>query len=226
MESFTTKEKIKISKDKYEFFTRFRVIKGLNFPIILGMDWWCRNQPVVNLAEKQVAVTLGGKVATLPLVRSPELVSGLQQLNIVDDVNLISSCEKEVAENQGNGFIAALLTKFAALFNPIAPPKVPQNLFFKIDFKPDANKCFGSPVYSLDILKLKYLKEYIDSKLKEGVIVPSKSSLVSPVILVPKSSGELRVCVDYRRLNDITETDNYPLPLLDDIISSISGSKN
>ena len=140
-------------------------------------------------------------------------------------MNLISSCKKEVAKNQGNGFIAALLTKFAALFNPVAPPKVPQNLFFKIDFKPDANKYFGSPVYSLDILKLKYLKEYIDSKLKEGVIVPSKLSLVSPVILVPKSSGKLRVCVDYRRLNDITETDNYPLPLLDDIISSISGSK-
>ena len=166
-----------------------------------------------------------GKVATLPLVRSLELVSDLQQLNIVDDVNLISSCEKEGVKDQGNGFTAALLSRFAALFNPVAPPKVPQNLFFKIDFKPNANKYFGSPVYALDVLKLKYLKEYIDSKLKEGVIVPSKSSLVSPVILVPKSSGKLRVCVDYRRLNNITETDNYPLPLLDDIISSISGSK-
>ena len=53
------------------------------------MDYWCRNQPVVNLAEKQVAVTLGEKVATLPLVRSPELVLDLQQLNIVDNMNLI-----------------------------------------------------------------------------------------------------------------------------------------
>ena len=93
VESFTTKEKVKISKDEYEFFTRFRVIKGLNFPIILGMDWWCQNQLVVNLAEKQVAVAYRGKVTTLPLVRSPELVSDLQQLNIVDNVNLISSCK-------------------------------------------------------------------------------------------------------------------------------------
>ena len=75
VESFTTKEKVKISKDEYEFFTRFKVIKGLNFPIILGMDWWCQNQPVVNLAEKQVAVTYRGKVATLFLVRSLELES-------------------------------------------------------------------------------------------------------------------------------------------------------
>ena len=42
VESFTTKEKIKISNHKYEFFTRFRVKKGLDFPIILGMDWWCQ----------------------------------------------------------------------------------------------------------------------------------------------------------------------------------------
>ena len=140
-------------------------------------------------------------------------------------MNLISSCEKEGVKDQGSGFTAALLSRFATLFNPVAPPKVPQNLFFKIDLKHDANKYFGSPVYALDILKLKYLKEYIDSKLKEGVIVQSKLSLVSPVILVPKSSGKLRVCVDYRRLNDITETDNYPLPLLDDIFSCISGSK-
>ena len=117
VESFTTKEKVKISKDEYEFFTRFRVINGLNFPIILGMDWWCRNQPVVNLAEKQVAVTYGGKVATLPLVRSPELVSDIQQLNIVDNVNLILGYKKEVVKNLENGFITALLSKFDALFN-------------------------------------------------------------------------------------------------------------
>ena len=116
------------------FFTRFKVIKGLNFPIILGISFWCRNQPVVNLAEKQVAVTLGGKVTTLSLVRSLKLVSDLQQLKIVDNVNLISSCKKEVVESQENGLIAALLFKFAALFNPVAPLKVPQNLFFKIDF--------------------------------------------------------------------------------------------
>ena len=63
-----------------------------------------------------------------------------------------------MVKNQVNVFIAALLSKFAALFNPVAPPKVPQNLFFKIDFKPEANKFFGSPVNALDILKLNYLR--------------------------------------------------------------------
>ena len=96
------------------------------------MDWWCQNQLVINLAEKQVAVTLGGKVTTLPLFRSPELFSDLQQLNIVDNVNLILSCKKKVVKSQENGFIAALLSKFAALFNPVAPPKVPQKSFIRL----------------------------------------------------------------------------------------------
>ena len=76
-------------------------------------------------------------------------------------------------DTSDNGFVTVLLSKFNTLFNPIASPIVPENLFFKIDFIPDSNKYLGSPVYALDILKLKYLKEYIDSKLKEGVIVPS-----------------------------------------------------
>ena len=45
-----------------------------------------------------------------------------------------------MVKNQEIGFITALLSKFDALFNPVAPPKVPQNLFLKINFKPNANR--------------------------------------------------------------------------------------
>ena len=58
VESFTTKEKFKISNKGYEFITRFKFTKGLNFPIIMGMDWWCWNQPIGSLAKKQITITL------------------------------------------------------------------------------------------------------------------------------------------------------------------------
>ena len=92
----------------------------------------------VNIAKKQITVTLRVKLVTLPLERSLEFVLDLKQLEIVDNVFLISSCEKGMANNQDNGFIANLLSKFNALFIPLLPPKVPHNLFFKIDFKPEA----------------------------------------------------------------------------------------
>ena len=125
LESFTTKEKINISKDKYDFITRFRFIKGLNFPIFPGNGLVVPEPAGPNFAEKQVAVAYGGKNATLPLVRFSELVSDLQQLNIVNDVNLISTCKKEGVKDQRNGFTAALLSRFDTLYNLVAPPKVP-----------------------------------------------------------------------------------------------------
>ena len=53
----------------------------------------------------------------------------------------------------------------------------------------------------------------------------SESATVSPVILVPKGKNDLRVCIDYRLLNEVTAVDHYPLPLLNDIVNMISGCK-
>jgi hypothetical protein len=52
---------------------------------------------------------------------------------------------------------------------------------------------------------------------KQKVIEKSNSPWSLPVILVKKKDGLLRFCVDYRRLNDVTKKDSYPLPRIDDI---------
>ena len=61
-------------------------------------------------------------------------------------------------------------------------------------------------------------------KDSRNIEVP-KSPWNSPVVLVKKSNGELRFCVDYRRLNNVTEPECFPLPRIDDVFDTIGNSK-
>lgn len=61
----------------------------------------------------------------------------------------------------------------------------------------------------------------VDRMLTEGVIEPSSSPWSSPVVLVKKSTGAYRFCLDFRRLNQASEKDAYPLPHINSILEKL-----
>ena len=69
------------------------------------------------------------------------------------------------------------------------------------------------------------IKTEVDRMLKNGIISQSYSPWASPVTLVKKKNGEIRFCVDYRRLNKETKKDNHPLPRIDDMLNKFRGSQ-
>ena len=68
-------------------------------------------------------------------------------------------------------------------------------------------------------------RRIVSDMLDQGVIEESTSPWSAPIVLVAKKDGSMRFCVDYRRLNDVTVKDPYPLPRVDDTLDALGGAR-
>ncbi len=82
-----------------------------------------------------------------------------------------------------------------------------------------------SPLYRQSTAELKATKDYLIENLNKGFIVNSQSPFASPILFVSKPNGSLRFCIDYRRLNELTRKDPYPIPRIDELLSRVSKAK-
>ena len=69
------------------------------------------------------------------------------------------------------------------------------------------------------------VKEHVHELLRRGIVRPSSSPYASPIVVVQKKTGEIRLCVDYRELNARTRKDAYPLPRIDESLDALSGAR-
>ncbi|KAK1681233.1 hypothetical protein QYE76_042081 [Lolium multiflorum] len=78
--------------------------------------------------------------------------------------------------------------------------------------------------YSMNPAELVELKKQLDELLAKGLIRPSASPWRSPVLFVDKKDGASRLCTDYRKLNDVTIKNKYPLPKIEDLFDQLTGA--
>ena len=64
----------------------------------------------------------------------------------------------------------------------------------------------------MPLSKRKVVEEMVKEMIDDDFTCPSNSTYSSPILLVPKKDAESRLCVDYRKLNEVTQKDAYPLP--------------
>ena len=79
-------------------------------------------------------------------------------------------------------------------------------------------------IYPLSKNEREEVQNFMDNQLRKGYIRPSKSPQISLVFFVSKKDGSKRIVMDYYNLNKQTIKNNYPLPLITDLIDNI-GSK-
>ena len=71
----------------------------------------------------------------------------------------------------------------------------------------------------------KEVSEFVNEQLAKGYICLSKSEQTSPIFFVPKKDGRKQMVQDYRYLNEHTVWNNYPLPLISQLIDKLKGSQ-
>ncbi|GJP55497.1 hypothetical protein CLOM_g14448 [Closterium sp. NIES-68] len=65
----------------------------------------------------------------------------------------------------------------------------------------------------------------LDYLLEKGFVRPSTSPFAAPILFTPKKDGGLRMCIDYRALNQVTINSRYPIPRADELIDQLRGAK-
>ena len=83
-------------------------------------------------------------------------------------------------------------------------------------FKPRKGK-----IYPLSKNKREEVQKFVEDQLRKGYIRPSKSPQILPVFFVNKKDGKKRIVMDYCSLNEQTIKNNYPLPLIIDLIDNM-----
>ena len=95
---------------------------------------------------------------------------------------------------------------------------------FYIDLLPGTAPIAKRP-YHMAPTELAELKLQITELQQKGYIRPNSSPWGAPVLFVTKKDGSLRMCIDYRSLNEVTIKNKYPLPRIDDLFDQLQGAK-
>lgn len=150
------------------------------------------------------------------------LVSCLQSVDRQGEYTLESMLNSDLADPVRNSLLNLLKSHefvFSANAEDIGYAK---SCEFSIDTG-TSEPCKQRP-YKVAECQRAIIKTEVEKMLRLGVIRPSCSSYCSPVTLVSKKDGSYRFCVNLKRLNDLTVTDNFPVPDIDVLLRDLKES--
>lgn len=84
---------------------------------------------------------------------------------------------------------------------------------------------FRMPYRRIHPKDFKEVQEHLKELQEAGVIRPSKSPFASPIVVVRKKDGHIRMCVDFRKLNSRTTRDAYPIPRIEESLDALGKAK-
>ena len=189
---------------------------------------------LLNTKASPVTVYRGSTLATLEEVDAPS-VTPPGQVSTVDAVDHDDAQKQEVLwdlvqqsgaelDSEEQDLFYQLLTSYANVF---ATSTADLGRTDKLNHHIDTGNAppVRQPVRRVAPTQREEIRKLLGEMLKKGIVEPSTSPWASPIVLVKKKDGSTRFCVDYRKLNDVTRKDAYPLPRIDATLDTLHGSQ-
>jgi hypothetical protein len=186
------------------FLADLTILPSQGIDVILGMDWLTKHKGIISCANKTVLLTdhQGKSVScqAQPPAKDPMVFNlAAESISVVEE------------------FMDVFPEELLGM-----PPE--REVEFYIDQIPGAAPITKRP-YRMAPTKLAELKLQIAELQQKGYIHPSSSPWGAPVLFVTKKDGSMRMCIDYRSLNEVTIKNKYPLPRIDDLFDQLQGAK-
>ena len=185
---------------------------------------------LLNARAETVTVRAGSEIATLePVEPLPDTVvasvEGAAQIPEKEEMllRLVEQNGDELSGDEKEKF-PALLIQYADVF-ALSGSDLGRTSNLKHEIPTGDAPPIRQAVRRMPPQRRQEVQELLSRMLKDDIIQPSSSPWAAPVVLVRKKNGSFRFCVDYRRLNEVTRKDAYPIPRIDDTLDTLAGSK-
>ncbi|UYV64168.1 hypothetical protein LAZ67_2006908 [Cordylochernes scorpioides] len=186
----------KVRIDKLIKPVTLHVMKNFKYPLLIGLDVASLFNLLIDVKDKTIYTKFDG-------LQNPILVNHLEEIREHE--------LKELLEHNRNVFSqhAIDLGKVAIQHKIITKSEQP------ISLRP----------YRRPLKEYEEIAEQVKELLEHKLIRTSDSPWAFPVVMVPKKDGNKRMCIDYRRHNEITLDDRQPLPHIQDMFDRLHGSR-
>jgi hypothetical protein len=210
----------------YAKFAQDKKLEIAKATVVLSEPWIPVN--FYNATSKDVQLFKDTLVATVEMIDETE---NLIELRIPDNTQSDFTKDEFLKKVNINGELSKeerkkveeLLWKWKSVFasNPLKPGV---SGIAKHQINTGNAKPVNQAPYPTSMKQESVIQEEVSKLIANDIATDSKSPWASPVVLVRKKDGSIRFCVDYRKLNDLTVKDAYPMPKIDDILDTLTGN--
>jgi len=198
--------------------------------VILGYPWFAAFQPNIDWAKGWI------DASHLPIILTVPTAIPIKKLDeqplMIAFVTIASADDRQTIASKLAQKNAPTITQIPSeykrhqqVFSEEASQRFPGSRIWDhaIKLKDDAPASLPGKIYPLNPMEREELAKFVKQHLAKGYIRPSKSPYAAPFFFIKKKDGKLRPVQDYRRLNQWTIRNKYPLPLIPQLINRTRG---